>query len=82
MAQMKGLRKELVEAMWQGIINAADEQVLRKRTKVNFESRTRNDKTQDEIQQHHVEAGKVDCEITVRMKERERILQRRARHFH
>ena len=79
---MKGLRKELVEAMWQGIINAADEQVLRKRTKVNFESRTRNDKTQDEIQQYHVEAGKVDCEITVRMKKRERILQRRARHFH
>ena len=37
MAQMKGLKKVLIEAMWQGIINAADEQVLRKRTKVNLE---------------------------------------------
>ena len=56
----KTLRKELVEVKRQRRINVVDEQVLGKETKVHSKSRLRNNKTQDKIQQQHVEEGKVD----------------------
>ena len=77
----------MTEVKKQRIINVVDEQVLGKGTKVYSESRPRNNKTQDEIQQQQVEEGKVHFKVDSEIKseterERDRSLQRRTRHFH
>ena len=64
----KALTKTLVEVKRQRIINAVDEQVLGKGTKVHSESRPSYNKTQDEIQQQHVEEGKVDFKVDSEIK--------------
>lgn len=61
-------RKKLVQFKREGIINAADEQVLGKGTKVHLESRPKNGKTKDDIQLQHAQEGKRDFKVDSKIK--------------